>query len=412
MVRLNRREWLAGAGSLVAATQVRGALRPAIFSSGLPNKADFPITRKETYLNNAGFHPLSTPCVRAGLEYLNRRAEGTVPGKHPMDEAQMEVKSSFAALVNASPSEISCVPSTMVGENLVVAGLGIARTAGNVVTDALHFEGSLYMYRSLQEQGLDLRIVMPRDWRIDLTDLEKAIDRNTKLVAVSLVSFLNGFQHDLKAVCDLAHSRGAYVYADIVQAAGAVPIDVHETGVDFCACSSYKWLMGEFGLGFFYVRQDLLDKIIHRTQYGWQQFTDFEYHFLPYDQPAKSPVTWRPLSGAAGQFEVGTMSNTTVACLARSLKYIQELGVGNIQAHTQSLTQHLQGELPRLGFKPMTPPESRSPIITFAVKDPETIVSRLNKANVKVKVDQHYMRISPSIYNDETDVDKLLSALS
>jgi selenocysteine lyase/cysteine desulfurase len=106
------------------------------------------------------------------------------------------------------------------------------------------------------------------------------------------------------------------------------------------------------------------------------------------------------------------MSNTTVACLARSLKYIQELGVGNIQAHTQSLTQHLQGELPRLGFKPMTPPESRSPIITFAVKDPETIVSRLNKANVKVKVDQHYMRISPSIYNDETDVDKLLSALS
>jgi selenocysteine lyase/cysteine desulfurase len=409
---LNRREWLTGAGSLVATTQVRGALRATLATPGLPNKVDFPIVRNGTYLNNAGFHPLSSPCARAGLEYLNRRAEGTVPGKHPMSDAQLEVKSSFAALINAYPSEISCVPSTMVGENLVVAGLDIPRTAGNVVTDALHFEGSLYLYRSLQEQGLDLRIVMPRDWRIDLKDLEKAIDRNTKLVAISLVSFLNGFQHDLKAVCDLAHSRGAYVYADIVQAAGAVPINVHEAGVDFCSCSSYKWLMGEFGLGFFYVRENLLDRIIRRTQYGWQQFTDFEYHFLPYDQPAKSPFTWRQLSGAASRFEVGTMSNTTVACLTTSLKYIQELGVGNIQAHTQSLTQRLQRELPRLGFEPMTPPESRSPIITFVVKEPTAVVSRLNKANVKVKVDQHYMRISPSIYNDEMDVDKLLSALS
>jgi selenocysteine lyase/cysteine desulfurase len=409
---LNRREWLTGAGSLVATTQVRGALRATLATPGLPNKVDFPIVRNGTYLNNAGFHPLSSPCVRTGLEYLNRRAEGTVPGKHPMSDAQLEVKSSFAALINAYPSEISCVPSTMVGENLVVAGLDIPRTAGNVVTDALHFEGSLYLYRSLQEQGLDLRIVMPRDWRIDLKDLEKAIDRNTKLVAISLVSFLNGFQHDLKAVCDLAHSRGAYVYADIVQAAGAVPIDVHEAGVDFCSCSSYKWLMGEFGLGFFYVRENLLDRIIRRTQYGWQQFTDFEYHFLPYDQPEKSPFTWRQLSGAASRFEVGTMSNTTVACLTTSLKYIQELGVGNIQAHTQSLTQRLQRELPRLGFEPMTPPESRSPIITFVVKEPTAVVSRLNKANVKVKVDQHYMRISPSIYNDEMDVDKLLSALS
>ena len=59
----------------------------------------------------------------------------------------------------------------------------------------------------------------------------------------------NGFQHDLKAVCELAHAHGAYVYADIVQSAGAMPIDVRASGVDFCACSSFKWLMADFGLG-------------------------------------------------------------------------------------------------------------------------------------------------------------------
>lgn len=49
-------------------------------------------------------------------------------------------------------------------------------------------------------------------------------------------------------MCDLAHASGALVYCDIVQAAGATPIDVRATGADFCACSSFKWLMGISGL--------------------------------------------------------------------------------------------------------------------------------------------------------------------
>jgi selenocysteine lyase/cysteine desulfurase len=103
----------------------------------------------------------------------------------------------------------------------------------------------------LKKRGLDLRVVAPReDGRIDMKDLERVVDRNTKLVEVSLVSMYNGFQHDLKAVCALAHAHGAYVYADIIQGVGAVPLDVRASGLDFAATSSYKWLMGDFGLGF------------------------------------------------------------------------------------------------------------------------------------------------------------------
>jgi rhodanese-related sulfurtransferase len=166
------------------------------------------------------------------------------------------VKAAFASLINAKPSEISFIPNTSTGENLVVNGLEIAEQAKhgiNVVTDALHFDGSILNLQLLKrDRGLDLRIVMPRDngARIDLHDMEKVIDRKTKLVEVSLVAMYNGFQHDLKAVCDLAHANGAYVYADIIQAAGASPIDVKATGVDFAACASFKWLMADFGRAF------------------------------------------------------------------------------------------------------------------------------------------------------------------
>src|SRR5262245_40480721 len=348
---VDRREWLLGTGALLAAG-----------GTPLGTKADFPYARTRTYLNNAGFHPLSVQAGRAAREYLSRRTDGT---QEPAWEVSADVKKAFAALINGPPDGVGYVTSTMAGENLVVAALGIPRGSGNVVTDALHFEGSLYLYGSLQQQGMDVRIIKPRAWRIELDDLERAIDGNTKLVAVSLVSFLNGFQHDAKALAQLAHAKGAYVFLDIIQAAGAVPIDVEDSGVDFCACATYKWLMGDFGLGFLYVRPDLLGSIMPRVQFGWRQLEAFEYHMLPYDSSGPYPASWNVVKGAPGNFEMGTFSRTAEACLTHSLEHIRTLGVERIQAHAQSLVQRLQKELPAKGYEALTPPESRTPIVTF-----------------------------------------------
>ena len=405
---MKRREWLAGTGALLGTPAKAPAPPPSGGPRGRASKADFPLTQTRTYLNNAAFHPLSVQARSAVQDYLARRAEGD---REPDWDVSRRVKAAFAALIGAKPSAVSYVTSTMVGENLVVAGLGLPAVGGNVVTDALHFEGSLYLFEALRSRGLDVRIVKPREWRVELGDLEQAMDRNTRLLAISLVSYLNGFQHDLKAVVDLAHAKGAHVYADIIQAAGAVPIDVDAAGVDFCACASYKWLMGDFGLGFFYVREDLLDRVMPRVQYGWRQIDRFEYHMLPHDAPGRYPASFEVLGGAPGHFEVGTFSRTAEACLGVSLERIRELGVANIQAHVQSLTKRLQRELPPLGYPSLTPTESGSPIVTFVVQDPEAVTARLARARVEVKVAQHYMRISPSIYNDQGDLDALLNAL-
>jgi selenocysteine lyase/cysteine desulfurase len=222
---------------------------------------------------------------------------------------------------------------------------------------------------------------------------------------------INGFQHDLRAVCDLAHSRGALVYVDAVQAVGAVPVDVRATGVDFLACSSYKWLMGDMGLGFLYVREDLLDRL-QRSQYGFRQLSGVQYHVFPYDPTGEAVMDWSQTSGAAGHFEVGTVSNTTLACLNHSLDYIQRIGVGNIQSHRQPLLNRLQKEMPRFGFEPMTPLDSASPIVAFAKKDTRQASERLRRATIDIAVYPHRIRISPSVYNDQADIDKLLETLS
>jgi selenocysteine lyase/cysteine desulfurase len=411
-VKINRRRWFARAAACASAGSALefplAGQSPA--APQLPARSDFPVAETAAFLNNAAWHPLSTGALGAIQTYLQRKSTGST--RFSFAPAGDQVKALLAKLIHAQPSSIGFVPSTTVGENLVVAGLGFPRSQGNIVTDALHYENSTYLYRSLQAQGVDVRFIKPREGRIELADLEKAISRDTKLVAISLVSYLNGFQYDLKAVCDLAHSRGAYVYADLVQAAGAVPINVEATGVDFAGGGSHKWLMGDMGLGFLYVREGLLDTVVRRTQFGSRQVTAFENHVFPYDFTADGAATWKPVPGTPGHFEVGTISQATVAALSYSLPYIQRLGVERIQAHVQLLTGRLQKELPRLGFPSVTPVEAKSPIVSFVVKDPHGIAARLERANVDVKIDQHLLRLSPSVYNNQADIDKLLNALS
>jgi selenocysteine lyase/cysteine desulfurase len=170
--------------------------------------------------------------------------------------------------------------------------------------------------------------------------------------------------------------------------------------------------MGDFGLGFLFVKEDLLDRVIQRTQYGYYQARELESHFLPGDTPGPAPYSWQLSSDATGHFEVGTQAIGAAQVLAESLPYIRSLGVENIHAHRQPLLKMLREEMPRLGFQPLTPLESTSAIISFVVRNPEEVRKRLAGAQVNVRVSDRYIRVSPSIFNDSSDINRLLEALA
>ncbi len=404
---LSRRELIAGTGGLLASSVMSNLPAPG----PLPAKGDFAIPPGQTYLNSAFIHPMPIASAEAVKRYLDTRTFRE-ERKRSGDSLASEVKEEFARLINAKPNEISLVQNTSSGENLVVNGMGIPGGDGNVVTDELHFDGSLVLYGELARRGLDVRMVKHTDWRIRLEDLDAAIDRKTRLVAVSLVSWINGFQHDLKAVCDLAHAKDAYVYADIVQAAGNTPIDVKAIGVDFCACSSFKWLMGDFGVGFLYVKEELLDRVVRRTQIGYQQ-ADTTTHYLPSDPPADTPITWTLHPDASGHFEVGTYGQGAVNALSQSIPYLRRTGIDKIQSHRQPLLRRLHQELPRLGFTAITPEDSPSALVSFTMSGAEQrFAARLKAAKVSVSLYGDRIRISPSLFNHMGDIEKLLAALS
>ena len=319
-------------------------------------------------------------------------------------DQQADLKRRFAQLIGAKANEIAFVQNTSDGENVVVMGMDLAKKGGNVVLDELHFETSLYMYKTLESKGLQLRVVKHRDWKIDLNDMDKAIDRNTRLVSMALVSNVNGYLHDARAIADLAHERGAYVFAVMVQGAGAVPIDVRAMGIDFGSTATYKWLMGERGFGFLYVREDLQGTVVPTTRYGHRQLASFD----------RVNIRWEPLPGAA-KYETGTIPNALAAISYRSLQYIADIGgVAAIRAHARPLTDRLQRELPKRGYRPVTPAGTETPIVAFEVGDVDAVRKKLAASKIAATIipEEKRLRLSVSVFNNDEDIDRAVAALS
>jgi selenocysteine lyase/cysteine desulfurase len=404
-MQLGRREFLAGAGALAVATRsglAAQAPRPGtVFPASV--RADFPLAAAETYLNSAAIHPVGTFTARAIDQTLQFRVRGAGEGRTDFGaDRQNDLKRRYGQLIGARPSEIAFISSTSDGENIVVLGLDLPRRGGNVVIDELHFTSSLYLFKELEKKGVQLRIVKHRDWAIDVGDMDRVIDRNTRLVSLALVSNVNGYMHDCAAVAALAHARGAFVFADVIQAVGAVPLDMRTLGIDFASTGTYKWLMGERGFGFLYVRDEHQGTVLPTTRYGHRQVTNFN----------RAHLTWEPLPGAA-MYESGNIPVLLAAGVAAGIDYVQALGIEKIRAHARQLTDRLQRELPPLGYPSLTPRGTETPIVAFALKDAAATAKALQAARVSATIiaNENRLRLSVSVFNTHDDIDRVVQVL-
>jgi len=439
-MQMNRREWLTTGLAAASTTALTGCAQPAptsasaeplrpVVSAGSVDwdavRSRFPRALNETYFNCAAQHPLGAHTVRGFQRYIDFLHNGPGEGREDFwQTGYRDMKPMFARLINAKPEEIAFCAGTTVGENLIVNGMDLR--GGNVVTNDLHYTASLANYLARRDKfGLDLRIVKHRDWRIDIADMEKAVDKNTKLISVSFVSSVNGHVEDLKKLSDLAHSHGAYLFADIIQGCGATPIDVQAMGVDFAACGMYKWLQGEHGFGFLYVKQDLQGTAVKGTEFTGHPDLNYQPWTTSPD-PAKPEFISHSNEGAS-QFECSTPAVINYAGQHESFRFMEELGMDNIRAHARELTARLEKELPAVGFTAITPAGAESGIRAFLHPDTEQVRAKIEAANkegrAKISITGsnsaltvgrggNQVRFSVSVYNNHADVDKVLEVLS
>jgi selenocysteine lyase/cysteine desulfurase len=399
---INRRRFLSS-GAVTAAAAGASSLDSI--------RSEFPRAMSQVYLDAAAHIPLPKYTAEGIRRYNDFHMYGPGEGRAEYAaEAQKQVRVLFARLINAKPSEIGLVLCTKAGEAAVVNGLRIQENGGNVVTNDLHYAGAVHDYIGRRKAGMDVRIVRHRDWTIDMRDMARVVDRKTRLISITLVSNVNGWVEDARAISDLAHAHGAYVYADIIQAAGSVPVDVKALGIDFAACSGYKWLQATRGAGFLYVREELQGAAVKDLSFPGYVY----FNYAPWVAKQSAADEFPYLSPQGGRrYEPGNVNYCGYAGQYEALKRMLAIGVDNMYAHTKPMCDRLKKELPAMGYQLITPKDAVSSLVVVQARDLKASMAKLEKANVQVtRAGDSRIRVSPAVYNNMGDIDRLLSALA
>jgi selenocysteine lyase/cysteine desulfurase len=269
------------------------------------------------------------------------------------------------------------------------------------VVDELHFTTTLVLYRELERlKGIELRIVPHQDGRAPVEAFEARTDKRTRLISVAWVSNRNGYRHDVKALADLAHSRGGLLFADGIQAFGHFPVNLHELGVDFACANSYKWLLAGWGAAPFYVRQEHLARI-RPDRYGHNQVAE------------ALPDNRFRLHTAAKKYEYAGLIYGSVAQLEAALGMIAGVGLARIEQHTVALARELRDGLAKLGYQMFTPPANPSPIVSFTYRRNRDEVGRaLREAGISVTLREgDKIRASVAMFNNRRDIGHLIEVM-
>ncbi|MBX6312016.1 MAG: aminotransferase class V-fold PLP-dependent enzyme [Isosphaeraceae bacterium] len=367
-------------------------------------QAEFPVTRRWAYFDHAAVAPLprrSGDVLRAWAE--EQENNGCV--HWPDWERKLEaIRDRCAELIHAHRDEIAFITSTTQGIGLVAEGFPW-REGDNVVTAAEEYPSNLYPWMNLASRGVSLRQVPSREGRVWVEDLAAAMDDRTRLLTISHVEWASGFRNDLDALAELCQRRGIALFVDAIQGLGPLTIDVQRTPIDFLAADGHKWLLGPEGAGLLYIRRVWIERL-RPLGVGWHSVVG------SYNDP-RNEFRLKP---NAQRWEGGTFNMPGLQAFGASVGLILELGPEAVSRRILDRAEAVREVARSAGWQiyGSTRPEDLSGIVALerAGVDPLAVVRRLRERGIALACRRGRLRISPHLYNNAEDLDRLAEGLS
>jgi len=365
-----------------------------------------------TYLNVAGQSAMPKVALRAAQNALEWKK---FPHRMP-DEAYFEIpnriRASIAQLIGARAEEIALTTGASSGMAAVAYGM-TWKPGDEIITVANEFPLQYSTWRPIEErEGAVLKIVMPSARFISADDLIAAMTPKTRLVSASMVRFDDASKLDVAKVGAACRAQGALLLLDASQSCGAIPMDVTTLGADFVTCAGYKWLLGPYGTGFFWTKSELIETMRPGPFY-WQAIAGAgQGHF-----GSLSFHDAKPAPGARRWDSAETASYFNLAALDASLRLVLQIGASAVEERNRGLIEFMYERLPKDRCVPTSPLNAarRGPYGCFAARTPEKtaeLYARLTKENVVVSLREGNIRVSPYMFNTETDIDRLIDLVT
>ncbi|HET7211979.1 MAG TPA: aminotransferase class V-fold PLP-dependent enzyme [Terriglobia bacterium] len=319
------------------------------------------------------------------------------------------VRAHLAAIIGSDEKEIALTSGATQGVGIIASGLEL-NPGDEILVAADNFPANLFTWLHMRRKGVQVRLLKNGDGPLRVEDVAGAFTSRTKILALDWVNYSTGRRIDLGAMGKLAHDRGALFVVDGTQGVGALELNVHELPVDVLAVAAYKWLLGPYGTGFVYVREEVL-KGLELKVVNWMSVDGAEdFDSLPVDSFT--------LADAARIFDVPETANfLNLSAMEASLEFVRAVGAAAVTRHCTSLLDHAAERLQKHGYVLANDdrPQLPSPLLCFRCathEETDKLYEKLKAHHVELSLRHHRIRVSPFLYNTERDIDRLLAIVS
>jgi L-cysteine/cystine lyase len=371
-------------------------------------RAQLPAVERTVYLNAGTNGPLPLVAHEALIAAATEEVElGRLgPGVHKgLFEGWKQLRGLIATIFGADADEIALVRSTTEGLNVALFGLAWQRGDEVITVNLEH--GGLFAPLGLlaHRHGVVVRTIDVGNGEGDVVfQLMTAVTPRTRVIAISHLQWSSGAIMPLKDLAAEARRRGILTIVDAAQAAGQIPVNLHDLGVDAYALSGQKWLCGPAGSGALYVRRDALS-LIQPTYIRYGVFDPTGYVV--------------PRAGAE-RYEMGELYNPATRAQLAGLRWlVDEVGLDWLYNRIATLGRRCRDGLQRIpGICVITPPDRMAGIVSFnaAGWPAKALADALGERGFTIRhVDQRpcplTVRVSNGWWNTEEEVDALVAAV-
>ena len=390
-------------------------------------REDFPILQREVYkrplvyLDNAATtqKPL---CVLDAMreEYLNVNAN-VHRGVHYLSQQATDLheaaRETVRTFINARKiEEIVFTRGTTEAINLVASSYCESQMkVGDevLVTEMEHHSNIVSWQLQAQRKGIVVKhLPITDEGLLCLDDIDAYLTERTKLVSVAHVSNVLGTINPVKDIIRKAHERGIPVLVDAAQSAPHMKIDVQDMDCDFLAFSGHK-MYGPTGIGVLYDKEEWLEKL--PPYQGGGEMID--------------KVTWEKTTfeRLPFKFEAGTPDYVATHGLATAIKYMQTVGLENIEAHEKELTRYCMEQMRTIpGIRFFGEAPHKDAVVSFLVGDIHhlDLGTLLDRLGIAVRTGHHCaqplmdrlgiagtVRASFAMYNTKEEIDALVAGI-
>jgi selenocysteine lyase/cysteine desulfurase len=365
-----------------------------------------------------------------GMAYLNAALQGPLPlvaareaqaalewKKRPdrlADTAYFDlpdrIREKISRVIGARPDEIAVTSGASSGMAAVAAGIDW-KPGDEVLVGRGEFPAHFSTWLRYEKAGkLRVRVVEPTGCFLTAEDYIRQIGPHTRLISASFVRFDNGARLDARPIGEACRKVGAALLLDITQCAGSMPMQIRELGADMAVSSGYKWLLGPYGAGFFWIASEWIERLPLGAVYFMALEGARDFHALPSEK-------FQPVPGARRWDSPETANFTNLAAFDSSLDLLLGIGLDAVVRHVDSLVCELIERLPRDRCVLASPEErsKRGPYVCISARKRDqtmALYQKVRAAQIHVSLRDNALRIAPYLYNTPEDISRLIGVLS